>query len=400
MPKVSVLIPAYNVELYIRECIDSVLAQTLQDFEIVIIDDASTDSTLDILREYEAKDNRIRVYCHEKNKGQSCGRNNALSHATGEYVYMLDADDMIEPFMLEELYNDSVKNNLDIVGFETKNFSTDKNFEKNVAIKTITYDDTDVLDGREALIYCMENETFSLSTPTFFMRRDYLNDNNIRVVEGILHEDVGYIFELIVKSERARFVHRTYFLRRIRANSTMTKGFTAKNIEGYLKSFYKPFDIADFIDKYSDNERFILAVKKYQRESFGRLNQLYCDSVDAINSEKGGNVSPEIERALEMVKLSWGGLLPVRNLPERVYLCGTGSYTERAIRRIGLSDTIIEGIIVLDKNKNAFRGYKLIEATDAKKDIPVVMSVSRYFKTEYKNELEKAGIYDYIVLDF
>ena len=106
-------------------------------------------------------------------------------------------------------------------------------------IKTITYQNTNVMDGRDALVYCMETESFSLSTPTFMMRREYLNGNCIRFVEGILHEDVGYIFELITRAERVRFLHKVYFLRRIRSNSTMTVKFTSKNIEGYIKSFYK-----------------------------------------------------------------------------------------------------------------------------------------------------------------
>ena len=84
MCKVSDLIPAYNVEAYVRECIDSVLNQSLSDFEIICVDDASTDYTLSILREYEVMDSRIKVLCHNENKGQSCGRNYALSHATGE----------------------------------------------------------------------------------------------------------------------------------------------------------------------------------------------------------------------------------------------------------------------------------------------------------------------------
>ena len=97
MPEVSVLIPAYNVEPYIEDCINSVLGQTLQDFEIVCIDDASTDGTLQILKRFEASDSRIKVYTHEVNKGQASGRNDALDRASGRYVYMLDADDRIVP---------------------------------------------------------------------------------------------------------------------------------------------------------------------------------------------------------------------------------------------------------------------------------------------------------------
>ena len=100
MPKVSVLIPAYNVEKYVEECLDSILNQTMQDFEIICVDDCSTDGTLRILREYEERDDRIHVYTHDVNKGQSAGRNLALSKASGMYVYMMDSDDKLVPCAL------------------------------------------------------------------------------------------------------------------------------------------------------------------------------------------------------------------------------------------------------------------------------------------------------------
>ena len=442
MPKISVLIPAYNVELYIRECIDSVLNQTMQDFEIICIDDASTDGTRNILEDYQKKDSRIKVFCHEKNKGQSSGRNDALAHATGDYVYMLDADDRIVPEAFEELYEICSRDNLDVVGFETRNFSDDPSYEKNVRIKTITYRDTEVMNGRAALVYCMENESFSLSTPTFMMKREYLNDKNIRFVEGILHEDVGYILELIVRANAVRFIHKVYFERRIRSNSTMTKGFTEKNIAGYLKSFYKSFELETALKKYLDSDgRFKEAFGKWQRDIFGRLNQIMqmvagtdrpipegfsskkasdnsrtsdnirtsgnerktldavsdnetgekpaADKDDSTASMLEGIVGEEIKRLLETVKLMhWR---TEKLSISECYLCGTGQYTERAIEALGAQDIIIRGIIVLEKNATAFKGFPLITVEEADKSIPVVISVSKYMKKEYSDAVKANG---------
>ena len=391
MPKVSVLIPAYNVEPYIRECLDSVLTQTLQDFEIICIDDCSDDNTPEIIREYMRQDDRIKLYIHGENRGQASGRNDALSHATGEYVYMLDADDKIIPETLEELYQICSRDSLDVVGFETRNFSEDRQFSENVKIKTLTYQDTEVMDGREALTYCMETESFSLSTPTFFMRRAYLNENNIRVTEGIMHEDVGYILELITLAERVRFLHKIYFLRRIRANSTMTKGFTDKNIEGYIKSFYKSFELEPKISTYlNQDERFGKAFRKWQKDIFGRMNQLYCESAEIIAPMKGGHVNEEIRRVFEIVKLSNPR---TQQLPfNECYLTGTGAYTERAIREIGAQDILIRGIIVLEKKGKSFRGFPLLTPDEVDPEVPVILSVSRYTREEYRLELLKNGV--------
>jgi glycosyltransferase involved in cell wall biosynthesis len=401
MPKISVLIPAYNVGPYIRECLDSVLNQTMQDFEIICVDDCSTDDTYDIIKCYADRDekNRIKIIRHDVNKGQASGRNDALVQATGEYVYMLDADDMIVPEALEELYDICSRNQLDIIGFETKNFAEEDRFQANVNIKTITYQDTDVMDGRKALVYCMENESFSLSTPTFMMRREYLIEENIRFVEGILHEDVGYILELITRAERVRFLHKVYFLRRIRSNSTMTVGFTAKNIEGYIKSFYKSFEIEADMKKYLDTDSsFEAAFRKWQRDIFGRMNQLYSGSAETIEDESGGHVDEEIRRVFESIKL--GHFRTEKLGISECYLCGTGQYTERAIQAVAAQDIIIKGIIVLEKKRKSFGGFPLVLAEEAEINVPVVVSVSKYSKGEYMEALGRHGLNKIIELSF
>ena len=397
MPKVSVLIPAYNVAPYINECIDSVLNQTLQDFEIICVDDCSTDTTLSILQEYAAKDDRINVIIHGMNKGQSSGRNDALEKAAGEYVYMLDADDMIVPECLEELYEICSRDGLDIAGFETKNFSEDVQFKQNVAIKTIEYQDTGILDGREALIYCMQNETFSLSTPTFMMRREYLMEKNIRFVEGILHEDVGYIFELITRARRVRFLHKVYFLRRIRANSTMTKGFTAKNIEGYIKSFYKSFELEPELSEYLKNEdqSFRNAYEKWQRDIFGRLNQLYEISAENKLRDEATDEIGHVYRIIELNHFRTD-IPPIKEC----YLCGMGQYTERAIQAVGVRDIIIKGIIVLKKEKRSFKGFPLFTVDEIDTETPVILSVSKYSKADYTDILKKNRVENLIELEF
>ena len=90
--KVSVIIPVYNAEKYLRQCLDSVVNQTLRDIEIICVDDGSTDGSIEILREYEQKDSRVKVLC-QKNQYAGVARNNGLSHASGEYVFFMDSDD-------------------------------------------------------------------------------------------------------------------------------------------------------------------------------------------------------------------------------------------------------------------------------------------------------------------
>ena len=110
---VSVIIPIYNVEQYIEECIASVAAQTYKDFDIIAINDCSTDSSLEILREcidkYNSPKDRISIIDHERNRGISAARNTGILHSTAEYVYFLDSDDTITPDCLEKLVKASLQ---------------------------------------------------------------------------------------------------------------------------------------------------------------------------------------------------------------------------------------------------------------------------------------------------
>lgn len=113
MPKVSVIIPVYNTEKYLRKCLDSVCNQTLSDIEIICVNDCSPDNSLEILNEYAQKDNRIKVINFEENKGVSIARNTGIDSATGEFIGFVDADDFVDLDFYEKLYNKATETGAD-----------------------------------------------------------------------------------------------------------------------------------------------------------------------------------------------------------------------------------------------------------------------------------------------
>lgn len=136
MPKVSVIIPVYNVEKYLRECLDSVINQALKDIEIICVDDGSPDNSLSILKEYANKDKRF-VLIEQNNKGVATARNNAIDKATGEFVCFMDPDDYYpDDKVLETLYSKAVENNVYICGGE---FSAFIDGETNITQKLWEY---------------------------------------------------------------------------------------------------------------------------------------------------------------------------------------------------------------------------------------------------------------------
>lgn len=112
MVEISVILPVYNAEDYLRQCLDSLLSQTFNDFEVICIDDGSTDNSLAILFEFEQQDNRVKVI-HQKNIGVAKTRNDALNLIKGNYVYFMDADDYLDNTAFQKLYGNITSNNSD-----------------------------------------------------------------------------------------------------------------------------------------------------------------------------------------------------------------------------------------------------------------------------------------------
>ena len=126
MVKVSVIIPVYNVQSYLRQCMDSVVGQTLKDIEIICVDDQSTDESLQILQEYAEKDKRVQIIT-QKNAGAGAARNNGMRHANGKYLSFLDADDFFEPDMLQKAYEQAERDQVDFVVYKSDQYHTEKN---------------------------------------------------------------------------------------------------------------------------------------------------------------------------------------------------------------------------------------------------------------------------------
>lgn len=143
MKKISVIVPVYNVELYLRECIESILNQSLTDIELILIDDSSTDGSLSICKEYELKDTRVTVI-HKKNEGQGIARNVGIDKSTGEYLLFIDSDDYIDLDTCERLYNIAKNNNLDHLRYVLDRFDANGLFfgtvhDSNIELITDTF---------------------------------------------------------------------------------------------------------------------------------------------------------------------------------------------------------------------------------------------------------------------
>ena len=220
MAKVSVIIPVYNVEKYLGECLDSVINQTLKDIEIICIDDGSDDSSLEILEEYASSDDRIQVFSQE-HQGLSAARNKGLEYSAGDYVYFIDSDDILELSALEELLKITQDKDLDMVMFKLMKFDDDT--KKKYTSPYYEMDNLAKLVKDNVFNYQgIGEEVFQLNvtSPSKFFKKSLIED--LRFPEGVIFEDNLFFTEAIFKAERVYFYKKHLYNRRIRKNSITT----------------------------------------------------------------------------------------------------------------------------------------------------------------------------------
>lgn len=230
--KVSVIIPVYNTEKYVEEALRSIMSQSLEDIEIIVINDGSTDNSLELIRGLAASDKRIQLHCQE-NKGLSESRNLGIKAATGEYIYFMDSDDLLERDGLLDCYKKCQDKNLDFIFFDAKIFGHSN------GSPVINYQRTHLLEDRvyggpEILEKLLKKAVFLSSACLNFIELGFLRQIQLQFYPGILHEDELFTLLLFLQAERVSFLPFPYFQRRIRDDSIMTSRFARKNATGYF----------------------------------------------------------------------------------------------------------------------------------------------------------------------
>lgn len=186
-PVFSIIVPVYNTEKYVKRCLDSIMNQTFTDFEVIIVNDGSTDDSKDIIAKYPYK------VINQKNQGLSMARNNGVKEATGDYLIFLDSDDYIEKNLLKEITK-SLSNDPDLVRFQVKDI-----FENG---KTIRYNETP-FKGKNGVkaFELISKYHFVENACIYAIKRKYYLDNSFSFKKDTYHEDFGLIPLVIIKSK-------------------------------------------------------------------------------------------------------------------------------------------------------------------------------------------------------
>ena len=295
-PLISVVIPVYNVEEYLRECLDSVLHQTYPHFEAILIDDGSTDSSGSLCDEYGAKDGRIKVF-HQENHGLGYARNAGMDIAVGKYIIFLDSDDYWEYDLLEKTVFEAETHTLQAVVFAARTF-LDGVEEYRGFSYSLTCQNYIIKNGSDSLACARDHKEYYPQACLRLYRLDYLRKNGFRFDEGIIHEHESFSFMAYLHAERVECLGERFYQRRYRPGSIVMTLDPAESAHGYRtavdtllrfmgerllnpaeRELYRQ-QIRDYILKIYG--RYIKAKKKQEKENTAYLEKIEDDVSGAI----------------------------------------------------------------------------------------------------------------------
>ncbi len=278
---VSIIIPVYNVEKYIKRCLDSLINQTLKDIEIICIDDLSPDNSLHILKEYAAKDSRIKVIALDKNCGAAIARNKGLDAATGEFLGFIDPDDNIDLNYYEALYNKAKETGADVVKCSRRTYETDGR---------ITYSNLNETIKKKGILY------FGFEWTTAIYKSSIIFENKIRFPEELIKaQDTAFLNKVLLKTSKPiEFVENVYYNYYRRTSSLNSNIIPIKYVKSALLSqkiqledlnasdlFEK--DSATYMDLFLNRIYTILAITAFQNPEFEAKSLCAQGIIDCYN---------------------------------------------------------------------------------------------------------------------
>lgn len=301
--KLSIIIPIYNVEQYLKETLDSILNQSFSDFELILIDDGSTDLSGKICDEYAIKDNRIKVI-HKKNEGVSEARNNGVAAAKGDYIGFVDSDDIIEPCMYELMINAAEKYNCEIIQCEHNRDSNLSNFD----YKVIEGENFEINSGEKVVkdMFLKESGrcTNILSLCTKIFKRELFEGINFPY--GRVFEDEARTYQIILKAKRVGEINLPLYHYVKRTNSIIT-GIAVKK----------------FLDKAAALKERMEFFRNKDAEMYNKSVLLYIECLKSILNDINRGIltyTNEDKEVLRLINADYNDFIKVADRYTKIYL--------------------------------------------------------------------------------
>jgi glycosyltransferase involved in cell wall biosynthesis len=446
--KFTVIIPVYNTEKYLTQCLDSVVSQTYPVNEIILINDGSSDQSYEICKNYAAKYHRIKLISQD-NSGQSVARNRGLEIATGNYILFLDSDDWIDLELFNIAKEKLEAESLDALFFDAKIFQENEEDKvtKNIYDRSKAGLSRTIMSGMEFL-----EKTFpyyyTVSPCLAIFKRSFLKEKNIKFPSGIYYEDNLFTFLFLRKSESVSYISNKLYRRRFRPESTMTGAYSEKKFRDFIKCVvliwieigasdqklwedYKELFVSfatlyceDILANYNKckNEKIPLHIETMKLfeetlQKYFLTIQLICSDYSDINlvilnhmfclidkiKDLGLNISNDIEDKISSARkdkyITLLKNIPLNKSDKKVGIYGTGKHTEGLLSAYRcLIGEITCSLVFLDtyREDGIFQESKVINCRRIDKSFDmIVISSFLYEKEMIKNILKVVPVFTF-----
>lgn len=229
MIKYSFIVPVYNTSKYLKKCLDSLVKQSFKDFEIIIVNDGSTDNSNNIIKKYESEHNNIKVI-NEENQGLSMARNNGVKKVSGKYIIFIDSDDYVEKDLLKQI-------DKEIAGVDVLRYQVITEYENGENKKIYNEEAFDIMKGYDAFKY-IANYHFVEPAWCYVYKTEYYKDNKFNFKKGVYHEDFGLIPYVIYKARKVKSISYAGY-------HYITRNGSIMNNSDYKKTVKKAFDMLE-----------------------------------------------------------------------------------------------------------------------------------------------------------
>ena len=412
---VSIVIPVYNVEKYLEQCLDSVLMQNVDNIEVVCVNDGSTDSSGEILERYKKIDSRIKVI-NQKNEGMSGARNTGINHASYEYILFLDSDDMLCENALINVTESLSKTKVDVLFYDAMCIYETKELEKarnkgNYYIRKKAYKGPIKL--RTMFCNMVENEDYVVAVWNLCIRKEWLMENHLFFEKGRIYEDSPFLLKMFFLDGLSNHINMQLVKYRIRAGSIMNSTLKAKNMISYI---FAVRDILTLLAEKRISEREYAAVVALGKAMVNTIKK--ADIELCLDERKKMEDLDETSRIIsEKLKI---GIYGVQHFSIDLYKCGfddkldnseyiiiygagdIGVRTYNYIKKMGYESKIVCFAVTKDADDNidgvVINNIHSIDERYKEKALVIVAACDKYSDDMY-NTAQKVGFMDILKMD-
>lgn len=408
--KISFIVPVYNSEKYLSACLESILAQDINDIEVICIDDCSEDNSRKILEHYQ-KDRRIITTFLDKNHGAAYTRNLGIKQAHGDYVWFVDADDAVAVDAATTLYKMISADNLDLICFDADVIYEDKNISHHGGRQRRRNRYREILSGLDFFIQTINNDDYTCLIGCQFWRRKFLLEHALLFPVGVMHEDVLFSFQGFLESPRLRCLNQSFYVYRRHGGSTIAKGITSKRLQGIIACILRSLVYVNDHEGYFTEQSCQTALAKYFCSQRIDLQNSVQEFLASGNSMKDLFATAPANSCLTAVLYhhEYRYINPVfpanvtmRMQQKQVIVYGAGAV---GCETMDLLDVMgFRGYFIAVTNVSETNIYKkmMVAAIDDYvlwKDRSVVLvAVTDLYKTEIINNLNRLGFNDYYAM--